>query len=277
MLHESQAMMVYKFSKFQHGMAFLHRDKIGHYGLPHWVPDFENRGYVPGFSIPPSTKRDVTLGTFAIYSSTCVRPLREPPSQTSSEASPLWRRLKSESISSRYAKIFMGDETRRSLLLANFYPGAKRLLMEAHHQRNKAPAEDDNRLAEAIHSRSLNIKKLDPKSVFAAERTFLHYTHKALYVAAGGISILTWGPTLRISKFIGVLLVLTACVGLVASYAMLLARMSKILNRSTKALYRERLDDERAPIITTGVMGGVLSFVLLLEIFWQPSLRMARI
>lgn len=31
------AALVYKFSKFQHGMAFLHRDKISSGLLPHWL------------------------------------------------------------------------------------------------------------------------------------------------------------------------------------------------------------------------------------------------
>eukprot|EP01054_Gregarina_sp_Poly1_P006224 Gregarina_sp_Poly_1__6223@NODE_32_length_19284_cov_132_623615_g29_i0_p4_GENE_NODE_32_length_19284_cov_132_623615_g29_i0NODE_32_length_19284_cov_132_623615_g29_i0_p4_ORF_typecomplete_len619_score94_87VTC/PF09359_10/1_2e03VTC/PF09359_10/1_5e78SPX/PF03105_19/4_9e05ComC/PF03047_14/3_8ComC/PF03047_14/35_NODE_32_length_19284_cov_132_623615_g29_i01430616162 len=130
LLHESQAMMVYKFSKFQHGMAFLHRDKIGHYGLPHWVPDFENRGYVPGFSIPPSTRRDLTIGGFSSSQQQVnwgpqFKPA-EPPSLSSSDASPIWRRSVSLQ-SSRYNKLFTATETRRSLLLANFYPGAKKI------------------------------------------------------------------------------------------------------------------------------------------------------
>ncbi|XP_026193153.1 vacuolar transporter chaperone 4 [Cyclospora cayetanensis] len=37
MLLLSDATLVYKFSKFQHGMAFLHRDKISSGLLPHWL------------------------------------------------------------------------------------------------------------------------------------------------------------------------------------------------------------------------------------------------
>lgn len=292
MLHESQAMMVYKFSKFQHGMAFLHRDKIGHYGLPHWIPEFENRGYVPGFSIPPpSTKRDATVEVGPGFSSSAHLATRsnvpawnlrqfEPLSLSSSDASPPWRRLRAEPSSARYgAKANVREESRRSLLLGSFYPGAKRSFTDSTslHLRIQGKAtsgmgdEATTNYLEAIHSRSLNITKLDPKSVFAAERTFLHYVHKALYIAGGGIAILTWGSSSWLSKSLGILLVFTACVGFVASYAVLLGRMSKILNRTTKALYRERLDDERAPLITSGVMGGVLSLVLLIEICSQTG------
>lgn len=35
--------MVYKFSKFQHGMAFLHHSLVGHLGVPHWISDFDIR------------------------------------------------------------------------------------------------------------------------------------------------------------------------------------------------------------------------------------------
>eukprot|EP01053_Blabericola_migrator_P008085 Blabericola_migrator_1__8084@NODE_4160_length_1302_cov_106_825911_g102_i1_p1_GENE_NODE_4160_length_1302_cov_106_825911_g102_i1NODE_4160_length_1302_cov_106_825911_g102_i1_p1_ORF_typecomplete_len385_score44_68VTC/PF09359_10/3_1e16DUF202/PF02656_15/5_2e06DUF202/PF02656_15/1_9e03_NODE_4160_length_1302_cov_106_825911_g102_i1781232 len=286
MLHESQATMVYKFSKFQHGMAFLHRDKIGHYGLPHWVPDFEHRGFVPGFSIPTSTKREVPTTELAYSSSTQVPAARWIPSKpietvsghSSNEASPLWK-LKSTDlragnhVASAYNRLFAGDDPRRGLLLLNFYPGGKKTWSSDSAQLGlkggpvTAKTPDPDRIIEAIHARSLNIKKLDPKSVFAGERTFLHYTHKALYISAGGIALLVWDKRSTLARLTGVLLILTGSLTLVFSYAIFTIRLSKILNRTTKELHRERLDDTRAPLVATSLMGGVLLLLLTVDIF----------
>mmetsp|Transcript_45705 Transcript_45705/g.129041 ORF Transcript_45705/g.129041 Transcript_45705/m.129041 type:complete len:561 (-) Transcript_45705:620-2302(-) len=46
LLTASAAIDVYKFSKYQHGIAFLHRNLVPE--LPHWFEDFESKGYVAG-------------------------------------------------------------------------------------------------------------------------------------------------------------------------------------------------------------------------------------
>lgn len=42
-LASTGAVMVYKFSKFQHGMAFLHPSFVACHGIPHWIPEFQQR------------------------------------------------------------------------------------------------------------------------------------------------------------------------------------------------------------------------------------------
>lgn len=137
---ECKAILVHKFSKFQHGMAFLHRDIISKHGVPHWIPDFENRGYLPGFdfSVPNTSQSRPLFQTMVVdgTKNSCVAP----------------------------------SERRSSLVLASFYPGlsnnvgAKKSKLIALHSMSP-----DQQLVD-IHSRAKTLIKLDPKSIFASER-----------------------------------------------------------------------------------------------------------
>eukprot|EP00922_Rhytidocystis_sp_ex-Travisia-forbesii_P061576 GHVS01091236.1.p1 GENE.GHVS01091236.1~~GHVS01091236.1.p1 ORF type:complete len:364 (-),score=48.40 GHVS01091236.1:1062-2153(-) len=139
MLAECGAVMLYKFSKYQHGMAYLHRDRISQ--LPHWLEDLENRGLLSGFSPPRSL--NLYNSTGSTFGRTSLE--RLPPHTRDA------RELSVAVVSS-----VSDDECVRQVL-----------------------------------ERSRNVKRLDPKSFFAAERTFLHYVQKALYLGGLSVALLT--------------------------------------------------------------------------------------
>ncbi len=75
MLEQCQVTQVYKFSKFQHAMAFLHSDKLE--VLPHWFPDFAALNATPG-----TPMRRGSEGTEGSYSLARVLDSQEEPHAT---------------------------------------------------------------------------------------------------------------------------------------------------------------------------------------------------
>ncbi|EZG46117.1 VTC domain protein [Gregarina niphandrodes] len=168
MLYDCGATMVYKFSKFQHGFAFLHRNMLPpDVPLPHWIEDFENRGYVQGFQLP-------SVGTNQLSMS----------------------------------------QGRRGLLSGTI-PGALRL---------RDGGMNDSFYVNTVYSRGRNVKKYDPKSIFACERTLMHYCRKALFVFAAGLAAFQKGWNAS-----GIAAIVSGMACVIYSFLVYKTRMHKIV------------------------------------------------
>ncbi|CDI81748.1 hypothetical protein, conserved [Eimeria praecox] len=273
MLLLSDATLVYKFSKFQHGMAFLHRDKISSGLLPHWLQSPQAAQRQKQDEQPSAYKNRGTLGVPPLGGS-LFESLRNSPDIL---LTPLTRSLTEQHVPRLLTSEALGTE-RRSL----FPVGESEAVVAADPdwvgkcevERNLADKEDvtttaahrtfcwlraqqklqlqqapraigqeasaegdfeDERpqansasSADSVRQRLARrhirtVKKIDPKTSFAAERTFLHYIQKGLYLAGASLARVAkagaanaqqridsqWGPLLAfVSVGVATLLVL---------------------------------------------------------------------
>ncbi|CDJ35864.1 Vacuolar transporter chaperone 2, related [Eimeria mitis] len=226
MLLLSDATLVYKFSKFQHGMAFLHRDKISSGLLPHWLqsPQSAQRQRQEDEQLSAQKNR----GTLRVppLGGSLFESLRNSPD---SLLTPLTRSLTDHHLPRLLTSDALGTE-RRSLFpvgeseaVVAADPDWEDVTATAAHrtfcwlraqqkrQLQQAPSaigqegpaegefEDDRpransgSSADSLRQRLLRrhirtVKKIDPKTSFAAERTFLHYIQKGLYLAGASLA-----------------------------------------------------------------------------------------
>mmetsp|Transcript_535 Transcript_535/g.1462 ORF Transcript_535/g.1462 Transcript_535/m.1462 type:complete len:420 (+) Transcript_535:158-1417(+) len=106
-----------------------------------------------------------------------------------------------------------------------------------------------------------DMENLDPKSVFANERTLLHYAEKGLYVAAVAVVLMNHHNK-EIKVFGGLLSVLTAIyyIWILVAY---FQRLRDITGRSKVGKNREsRLDWEVGPWLAAGMVAIVLAYTL---------------
>lgn len=105
-----------------------------------------------------------------------------------------------------------------------------------------------------------DMENLDPKAVFANERTLLHYAEKGMYVAAVAVIILHQGGRYKILG--GALSVMTAVyyVWILVAY---FQRLDEIKGRSKVVKNREaRLDWNLGPVLATTMVSIVLVYTL---------------
>lgn len=105
-----------------------------------------------------------------------------------------------------------------------------------------------------------DMENLDPKAVFANERTLLHYAEKGMYVGAVAVVVLHQGGRYKILG--GGLLVLTAVyyIWILVAY---FQRLDEIKGRSKVVKNREaRLDWNLGPILATIMVSVVLAYTL---------------
>jgi len=105
-----------------------------------------------------------------------------------------------------------------------------------------------------------DMENLDPKAVFANERTLLHYAEKGLYVAAVAVVVLHQGGRYKVLG--GTLVVLTAVyyIWILVAY---FQRLDEIKGRSKVVKNREaRLDWNIGPILATTMVSIVLVYTL---------------
>jgi len=179
------AIQVHKFSKFQHGMAFLHPERVK--VLPHWHQDFakwhESRSQVP----------------------------------------PVRRRSDAEE----------GFQTRSSLHSIDD---------------SSVPQVTATPVGEGGHLLK-DMQNLDPKAVFANERTLLHYAEQGIYVSSVGVALLYRdGPTRVVG---GILVVATAAfyINLLREYYLRLGRITSRASIAKSSLLR--LDWAHGPLMVT--------------------------
>jgi len=127
-LADIEAIQVHKFSKFQHGMAFLHPERVPI--LPHWHQDF-----------------------------------REWHEQKARQESNL-----DEPLTAKQALMSLDHGEQQDYSVPKVLGAIT------------APTGEGHRLKD--------MENLDPKAIFAAERTLLHYAEKGMYVGAIGVALL---------------------------------------------------------------------------------------
>ena len=157
--------MVYKFSKFQHGMAFLHRDKLTSCPLPHWVDFFEEKGFKRGIDAPPPPEVRTRMGSSLML-----------PSGLAS----VWNLSNIHTLTQNSVGIQLPTDVTVNQIFAmassQLTPGQKTL------EWLRASCE------QALGVQT--VRKLDPKAAFACERNLLHYLNLSLFVSALAFSLL---------------------------------------------------------------------------------------
>jgi len=203
-LADVEAVQVHKFSKFQHGMAFLHPERVSI--LPHWHQDFLD----------------------------WHRALQERNAALAGEA-----KRAAISREARLRRVSSTDDDDDLTV-----PRLKTAL---------APVGEGHQLKD--------MQNLDPKAVFANERTMLHYAEKGLYAGLTAVAFLhmTGIPRLLggfLSVFTGFYLVWVLC-----SYY---DRLNRILGRAAVAKDKTvlRLNLTEGPRVVLCLVGAVITCML---------------
>ncbi|KAK6587595.1 hypothetical protein RS030_91515 [Cryptosporidium xiaoi] len=150
MLKRCNATLVYKFSKFQHGMAILHKDKVS--VLPHWIEEFNsNNNFISCSSM--SEFGDDKNNYFNSYNT------NKPQSNSN---------------------IVIIDKLLNSYLNITHFD-----LHGLQIQWNKTvdDIQYSNNDNNDYYINSKKIRKIDPKSLFAAERVLLFWIKKCIYIS----------------------------------------------------------------------------------------------
>eukprot|EP00922_Rhytidocystis_sp_ex-Travisia-forbesii_P061566 GHVS01091226.1.p1 GENE.GHVS01091226.1~~GHVS01091226.1.p1 ORF type:complete len:536 (-),score=76.79 GHVS01091226.1:1020-2627(-) len=247
MLAECGAIMLYKFSKYQHGMAYLHRDRISQ--LPHWLDDLEQRGLLAGFSAPRSLNLYNSSGSAIGY---CGAQTPGHLMISSCGGQSMLRRRNS------VERLLPHPRGARELEVSG-------MIMS------------DDECARRVLERSRNVKRLDPKSFFAAERTFLHYVQKALYLGGLSVALLTihhGKSNSNMQRRAGMMLSPISIFLLLYAYIIYRDRSDKINRRLTGGLWRaqmgdkrsERLDNKWGPIVVFVVLAFVVTLAIAMSV-----------
>mmetsp|Transcript_118925 Transcript_118925/g.361773 ORF Transcript_118925/g.361773 Transcript_118925/m.361773 type:complete len:677 (+) Transcript_118925:109-2139(+) len=186
-LADIEAVQVHKFSKFQHGMAFLHPERVQM--LPHWHQDFQE-----------------------------------------------WHEEKAAAQAQRGPALPLASESVEDMAV----PRLKAAV---------APGGEGHFLKD--------MQNLDPKAVFANERTLLHYAEKGLYSGALAVALLHSGDVLQVA---GVVLAVFSGLFYIWMLVEYYSRLQRITGRAAVAKDKLglRLDLARGPLIVVGLVGLVL-------------------
>ncbi|KAL8271538.1 hypothetical protein Esti_004573 [Eimeria stiedai] len=273
MLVLSDATLVYKFSKFQHGMAFLHREKISSGLLPHWLQPQTSPPQQEEEQQHPLQRRHLAAGAVhmgislfdSIRSSAdnLLTPLARSfadqthqgltaggPRRTRSPLSPgfvtpnaaLFDTCAQEDISQTAAhRTFLWLKMEQELQMQQ---APRPLCMNGDSEEEgkaegvsiqQSHASSADSLRQRLVRRHIRtVRKIDPKASFAGERTFLHYIQKGLYLAGASVACL---ESLSGGWGLVVALVLSAaCILLCCgAYAIYVNRCRRISQRVAKA------------------------------------------
>ncbi|CDJ46735.1 hypothetical protein, conserved [Eimeria brunetti] len=112
------------------------------------------------------------------------------------------------------------------------------------------------------------VKKIDPKTSFAAERTFLHYIQKGLYLAGASLACV---ETVRGDWGLGVVLILAIasvflCCGAYAIYVKRCRRISQRVAKAGAANVHQRIDSQWGPLLAFFAAGVATLLVLVLQV-----------
>ncbi|CDJ62803.1 Vacuolar transporter chaperone 2, related [Eimeria necatrix] len=209
MLLLADATLVYKFSKFQHGMAFLHRDKISSGLLPHWLQTPLSAQQQNQDEQSSANKKRSSLGVPALGGS-LFESLRNSPD---SLLTPLARSLAdqhaprlspSDALGVKKRSLFPVGEGKPAVATEPDWTEQQLQLQQAPRpicQDSSAEGEFEEERASGVILSSADsmrqrlvrrhirtVRKVDPKTSFAGERTFLHYIQKGLYLAGASLA-----------------------------------------------------------------------------------------
>ncbi|KAL8445521.1 hypothetical protein Emag_005096 [Eimeria magna] len=112
------------------------------------------------------------------------------------------------------------------------------------------------------------VRKIDPKTSFAGERTFLHYVQKGLYLAGASLACLEtlsgdWGLVVALVLATACILL---CCGAYAIYVNRCRRISQRVAKAGAANVRQAIDSQWGPLLAFGAAGLATALVLLLQV-----------
>ncbi|PFH32567.1 hypothetical protein BESB_011790 [Besnoitia besnoiti] len=115
---------------------------------------------------------------------------------------------------------------------------------------------------------SRKMKKIDPKSFFANERTFLHYVQKGVYLAALAIALLQWGGGVWAAELAGFGLAFAVLSLLAYSYHIFEARGRKLEKKVARGDLNsgDRYDSRHGPVLVFASVSLVVFFILALQV-----------
>nr|CEL72374.1 TPA: VTC domain-containing protein [Toxoplasma gondii VEG] len=162
------------------------------------------------------------------------------------------------------------DETQEHLALAPL-PRSEAPLQRSHDE------EDDGWLSDPqskqaclrkVMRQSKKMRKLDPKSFFANERTFLQYLQKAVYLGSLAITLLQWGGGGVVPDVAGFCLAFGVLALLVYSYRVFEERGSKLERKVARGDMNagERYDSVYGPVAIFATVSVIVLFILCLQI-----------
>lgn len=277
MLMESRSIWVYKLSKYIHGAAMLHRDRVIASGVPHWIPEFEAKGWLPGFSIPRqvSASNQHSPKQFGSLSLTDSEAQTEADSANVTQSDGMhddfhsFRAFSLASLpggngkgkSKSFGNTYAANTSRRSVLLSSAFPGKTRrgptttttafktqsmekCDADLEHLLQQAGSDmDEEEVRALILGRAKTVKRLDPKAIFASERTYLHYTQKTILLFSVGVLVMNDAP-LAIERIIGAAQVVASLLGILVSYQVHKGRLATIID-SRVGHQKSRFDSEK--------------------------------
>ncbi|EEA05857.1 uncharacterized protein CMU_016060 [Cryptosporidium muris RN66] len=257
MLKRCSATLVYKFSKFQHGMAILHKDKVPI--LPHWAEDFEEEKFGSNFNSngnPDSKKyidkKQMQCENFLFMNSDEYRKRNNQGNI-----------LNIENLTNSYSSIRIFDALGSQIQWNNTVDDIEYISVL------NSPNNVDN----MIFEKSRRIKKLDPKSLFAAERVFLYWIQKSLYVLTFTIILLTKTDNIivmsKFTKYLGYFL--TPVIAFMMFYGLhiYIYRCKSIKRRLVRSNEQEedRIDHPKGSIIIFSIICSILTLSLFCSIY----------
>ncbi|KAL8446337.1 hypothetical protein Emed_005074 [Eimeria media] len=299
------ASLVYKFSKFQHGMAFLHREKISSGLLPHWLQPQTSPPQQQEEQQHPSRRRPLAAGAphlgVSLFDSirssadNLLTPLaRSFADQTHQGLAPGGPGKKRSLLSpADGAGLVSADGDWEDISQTAAHRTFLWLKMEQELQLQQAPrplclngdSEEEGKAeggkmheshassADSLRQRLVRrhirtVRKIDPKTSFAGERTFLHYIQKGLYLAGASIACLEtlsggWG--LVVALVLAVACVLLCC-GAYAIYVNRCRRISQRVAKAGAANVRQAIDSQWGPLLAFGAAGLATALVLILQV-----------
>ncbi|KAK9172415.1 hypothetical protein cmbei_500310 [Cryptosporidium meleagridis] len=245
MLKRCNATLVYKFSKFQHGMAILHKDKVSIF--PHWIEDFHQIN-------------DIDMLSSASVSELSYTKSNEDEEDDISKSIDI--------LLNSYLNLTNFDLNGLILELNKNMNHSQRL--HSNNNNNVSNNEFMDQYINSIHSKK--IKKLDPKSLFAAERVMLYWVRKTIYISTFVILLISKTKKnthiTRISTFIELSFIPMIITTLIFGLIVYIKRINSIERRMVKSSEneKERIDYPKSSlyIFTTSCL--ILAFSLILNI-----------
>ncbi|KAH8742104.1 polyphosphate synthetase VTC4 [Cryptosporidium ryanae] len=249
MLRRCNATLVYKFSKFQHGMAILHKDKVS--ALPHWIQEFNNNNNFISCS---------SISEFGDSRSNYFNSCNSNKTQSNSNTAIIDKLLKS------YLNITHFD-------LNGLQIQWNKTVDDIQYSNNNQVWNNNN---DEYLIDSKKIRKIDPKSLFAAERVLLFWIKKCMYISTVLILLLSkakrkihikYLPTYVFSYFEYSLVPLVICV-LIYSLLVYFKRCDTIERRMVRSLEceKERIDFPESSFVIFSISCFILVSSLLLNV-----------
>ncbi|KAJ1613888.1 hypothetical protein OIY81_841 [Cryptosporidium canis] len=269
MLSRCNATLVYKFSKFQHGMAILHKDRVSIF--PHWIEDFHMRNYNIDTDLLLSTSiSDLSFSeTNDNYHNNKLVQIISNYKHKNNQDNQVIKMI--DILINSYLNMRQFDLHGLKIQLINnksqhFYNSSSEIC----YKNLKSNDDYTDQYINNIHSKK--IRKLDPKSLFAAERVMLYWIRKAIYISA--FVILFISKSKKNKKFSKALTIIelsfipTIIITLIFGLFVYIKRINTIERRMVRSLEneKERIDYPNSSlyIFTTSCL--ILAFSLIINI-----------